>query len=79
MKQATSLERGTVLGEIVASDQSTQSKVQQLFMAALSRQPSPDELMQMKQLAATAGVPEQQFLQDIWWALLNSSEFILDH
>ena len=79
MKRATSLEANTVLGKIAASTNLTQIKVQQLFLAALARYPSEDELAQIKQLSTQAQVSEQQFLQDIWWALLNSSEFILDH
>ncbi len=79
MKKATKLESKTVLGKIVASANLTQVKVQQLFMAALARHPSKEELAKIKQLSLQAPADEQQFLQDIWWALLNSSEFILDH
>ena len=79
MKRATSLEASTVLGKIAASTNPTPIKVQQLFLAALARHPSEDELAQIKQLSTQSQVGEQQFLQDIWWALLNSSEFILDH
>ena len=79
MKKATKLEANTVLGKIVASTNLTQVKVQQLFMAALARHPSKEELTKIKQLSLQAQAGEQQFLQDIWWALLNSSEFILDH
>ena len=79
MKKATKLESHTVLGKIVASANLTQVKVQQLFMAALARHPSKEELTKIKQLSLQAQADEQQFLQDIWWALLNSSEFILDH
>ncbi|MEC9096433.1 MAG: DUF1549 domain-containing protein [Planctomycetota bacterium] len=79
MKKATSLEENTVLGEIVANTNPTQVKVQQLFMAALARHPSEQELAKIKQLSVQAQAGEQQFLQDIWWALLNSSEYILDH
>jgi len=79
MKKATKLESHTVLGKIVASANLTQVKVQQLFMAALARHASKEELTKIKQLSMQAQADEQQFLQDIWWALLNSSEFILDH
>ncbi len=79
MKKVTSLEGNTVLGKIVASGNPTQVKVQQLFLAALARHPSSDELTKIKKLAADSQADEKQFLQDIWWALLNSGEFILDH
>ena len=79
MKQVTSLEEDTVLKRIVASQHPTQEKVRQLFLASLARYPSDEELNQIKQLSVEAKGAEQQFLQDIWWALLNSSEFILDH
>ncbi|MEL0095609.1 MAG: DUF1549 domain-containing protein [Planctomycetaceae bacterium] len=79
MKRATSLEADTVLKKIAASTNSTQVKVQRLFLAALARHPTEDELTKIKQLSTQAQADEEHFLQDIWWALLNSSEFILDH
>ena len=78
MKKATKLESKTVLGKIVASANLTQVKVQQLFMAALARHPSKEELAKIKQLSYRLR-PMNNSSWDIWWALLNSSEFILDH
>jgi hypothetical protein len=49
-----------------------------LYLAALSRPPSRDELAKL-QRASTNYTDPISFLQDVFWALLNSNEFILNH
>jgi hypothetical protein len=52
--------------------------VDSLYLAALSRRPSPKELTQAAHYLQ--GFPDSlQVLQDLFWALLNSNEFILNH
>jgi hypothetical protein len=60
---------------------SDQQKLETLFLAALSRFPSDAELQQCQTLLATASTPEDRtnVCGDIFWALLNSSEFLLNH
>ena len=53
-------------------------KVEHLFLASIAREPTKRELdLAVRMLSANGN--EAAALQDIWWALLNSSEFILDH
>ncbi len=48
-----------------------------LYMAALSRPPSPRELAKSREFLAS--YPDTiRVLQDIFWALLNSNEFVLN-
>ncbi|HZL90903.1 MAG TPA: DUF1549 domain-containing protein [Pirellulaceae bacterium] len=54
-------------------------KVDHLFLAALSRKPTAQEQQDIGKIMASAKDNEGAALEDIWWALLNSNEFILDH
>jgi len=79
MQQATSpVEAEGVLGTVIDSRMSFQDKVQHMFMAAISRPPTAEESKVVGMMLSSADNPAAM-LQDIWWALLNSNEFILDH
>jgi hypothetical protein len=56
-------------------------RIEMLFLAALSRSPSPIELAEVESLLqeATAAEARDEILADLFWALLNSSEFLLNH
>jgi hypothetical protein len=54
-------------------------KIRYLYMAAFSRRPTRQELALSNVLLAARGGDVGAALQDIWWALLNSNEFILIH
>jgi hypothetical protein len=49
-----------------------------LFEAALARKPSKKEATAFFQLVQASSNPVEG-LEDLWWALLNSNEFILNH
>jgi hypothetical protein len=52
--------------------------VDSIYLAALSRRPSAKELNQAREYLHN--FPDSlQVLQDLFWALLNSNEFILIH
>ena len=53
-----------------------------LYLAALNRPPTAAESAHIKKIYRTAPVKsldELSFWQDVFWALLNSNEFILNH
>jgi len=83
MQQALSCKPGSFLGQLLAEAQ-RQSRatdpymVDSLYLAALSRHPSARELGQARQYLE-AFPDSLQVLQDLFWALLNSNEFILNH
>jgi Protein of unknown function (DUF1549)/Protein of unknown function (DUF1553) len=87
---ATSLEHSETLGAVVdAPFLSTRERIETLYMATLSRQPSGKELQRAVQFVESAArQPDrsadtatiyQSALADVFWALLNSSEFSLNH
>ena len=80
VKQATSIADGTLL-DSVAKDNSLvgPEKVERLYWAALAREPSREELQMATQLLRLRRGDVEAALQDVWWAVLNSNEFILNH
>jgi hypothetical protein len=48
-------------------------------LAALTRLPTAKEKTAAQQLLTVNQGKEATALADLWWALLNSNEFILDH
>ena len=95
IRSATSAGRGSFLWDIAHNGLTPSETIEYLFLAALARKPTPAEVDVANQLlTARAGdqfAPEQPrrpvnaeraglgALQDIWWAVLNSNEFILNH
>jgi hypothetical protein len=58
---------------------SDREKIRYLYRAALARMPGDDETRVCNELLASRGGDVVNTLQDVWWALLNSGEFILVH
>ena len=55
-------------------------RVEALYVAALGRRPSRKESSAIsKALARTSGEEKLWLMQDLYWALLNSNEFIFNH
>ncbi|HEX5470627.1 MAG TPA: DUF1549 and DUF1553 domain-containing protein, partial [Lacipirellulaceae bacterium] len=54
-------------------------KIRYLYLAGLSRLPTKRELTISNELLAARGGRVGPALQDIWWAVLNTNEFILIH
>jgi len=79
IRLATSVEEGGYLHR-VANDpkKSPTEKIQLLFKAALAREATKAERQSANMtLAGRTNITEA--LQDVWWVLLNSNEFILNH
>jgi hypothetical protein len=76
---ATSLSRSRTLAALLdAPFLDTAGRVETLFLATLSRPPRPNELKRIIQFIDQAGGQPEAFA-DVFWVLLNSSEFKLNH
>jgi hypothetical protein len=53
--------------------------IRELFLMALNREPTSAERSLIEKEANRTGVDPLAFFQDVYWALLNSNEFILNH
>ena len=78
VKRATGLGQGGFLDAVVRSGRPTEA-INALYLAALARKPSPKELSAASALVANRKGDVAGALQDVWWAVLNSNEFILNH
>jgi hypothetical protein len=80
MERATEGQPGSFLQQI-ADDVGRRPavKLQQLCLAALARPATTREIKAFHELIVYHQQDQLGALQDIWWALLNSSEFILNH
>jgi len=78
---ATSLERSETLAAIADFLLlETSAKIEALFMASLNRPCEPGEAEQFVAYVQEAGPDgEKAALADVFWALLNSAEFIMNH
>lgn len=77
--------RGTLLNDIVLDRTSDTAKIEAISLAALSRKPSTQETAAVRRLIRDraphmdARSATASSLQDLFWAYLNSNEFILIH
>jgi len=80
VRRACSTDSGGFLDEVANNEElSNREKINYLYRAALSRLPGKDETNVCNELLAARGGDVVQTLQDVWWAVLNSNEFILIH
>jgi uncharacterized protein YecA (UPF0149 family) len=79
VKKAIQTEPGTFLHTLATSNLKPQDKVQYLFEAAVARRPTTAELTLANQLLLARKGDTAAALADMFWALLNSNEFILQH
>jgi len=78
IENAISDKKGGYLQKVLAERGSDSKKIQQLFLTSLCRQPTRTELASAVKVFRNA--PDKLALyQDLFWALLNSNEFISNH
>jgi hypothetical protein len=79
---AVSLDRGGTLPAVVeAPFLDTTARIEALFLASLSRPPTPEESARLSEYVDRGGPTSdpKQALADVFWALINSAEFTLNH
>jgi hypothetical protein len=79
---ATHPEKGEVLAAIAhAPFLDTAGQIEALYFAALSRQPTPEESARLIEYVEKGGPAgnKKKALSDVFWALLNSPEFLFNH
>jgi hypothetical protein len=80
---ATSIKDSISLAAIIDAPfmDTTEKKIEALFLATLSRKPRSAELSKFTSYVKSGGPKKnsKSALTDVFWALLNSSEFYLNH
>jgi hypothetical protein len=66
---------GTALGEIMAAAPNPRAALGALYMRVLSRQPTNQEVEICSKYLVAVGNPAEAF-EDIYWSLINSTEFL---
>lgn len=82
INNATSLDESRTLRAVIEFPAMTElEKLETLFLASLSRKPTAKESERFGEYLKQGGAGEDSktALADIFWALLNSSEFLLNH
>ncbi len=79
IKEATGTGKGGFLDGVASGPRSPKAKIEALYLAALSRKPSAKEVAAANAMLAARKGDVVGSLQDIWWAILNSNEFIINH
>ena len=67
-----------LVGELTASGKTPTEVIEDLYLTALSRSPSPPEIELMLQ-AFRVSDSRRSAIEDILWALLNTRRFIYNH
>jgi hypothetical protein len=79
IRQATSTGKGGFLDTVAAGGASPKAKIDALYLAALGRKPSTKEVAAANAILSARRGDVVGALQDVWWAVLNSNEFIINH
>ncbi len=75
---ADKIRQGGVVKRLLDEGQTPPQVIEQLYLRCLSRKPNEQEIGQLTELIAKGKTP-QDALEDLFWALLNSREFVFNH
>jgi hypothetical protein len=78
-KNATSQDPGSFIDRLSKVGRSPRDRITQLYLTGLARRPTKNEAAIAGKLLAARGGKEKEMLQDVWWAIINSNEFIMQH
>jgi hypothetical protein len=72
------IQQGKVIDALIAEGKTPSQVVDRLYLAAVGRLPTEEEWSKLSALLPAEGDPKPA-LQDIFWAVLNSREFLFNH
>ena len=75
------IEKGKVIRTMLAEKKEPKEIIEQIYLKTLSRKPTDVEREKLMAAVGESGNPEavRDTLEDVFWALLNSKEFIFNH
>ncbi|MEX2175572.1 MAG: DUF1549 and DUF1553 domain-containing protein [Pirellulaceae bacterium] len=72
------IQQGGLVKTWLAEKQAPPQVIERLYVRCLSRQPMPEEMQRLLAVVEQAANP-QAGLEDVFWAVLNSREFMFNH
>jgi hypothetical protein len=75
------INQGKLIPPLLEQKKSHQEIIEHLYLTALSRSPTEGEMKNLQEVlkTATSDKLSEEILNDIFWAILNSKEFIFNH
>ena len=72
------IQQGGLIATMLTAKAPPEQVIEKLYIRCLSRKPTPEEAAALKPLFVE-GSDAKRNLDDIFWALLNSREFLFNH
>jgi hypothetical protein len=69
---------GGVIEELLKTEKTTEGQISSLYLRCFARRPSNEEIEKVKKAIALEPDPKKA-MEDLFWALLNSREFLFNH
>ena len=72
------IQQGGLIAKLVATRKFPEERIMELYIRTLCRRPTREEIEKLLPVLGE-GSNQAQALSDIFWALLNSREFLFNH
>ena len=75
------IERGRIVPNLLKEKKSSEEIIRSLYRRTITREPTDTELSKLLNAVSAAkdGNEKKLILEDIFWALLNSKEYLFNH
>ncbi|MCO6453926.1 MAG: DUF1553 domain-containing protein [Pirellulaceae bacterium] len=74
----TKIQQGKLVEQLLGEGLSPEQVVEDLYIRCLTRKPTPEEMAELSNVLAEQ-TDKKLVLEDVFWALMNSREFVFNH